>query len=68
MAGSVSLTAYVKAPEALSTRLPCAPESAEPSVPLVEPKLTAVTVLVSPASGSVSLVSTLPVAAVPPVL
>ncbi len=36
-------------------------------MPLVEPKLTAVTVLVSPASGSVSLASTLPVAAVPPV-
>ena len=37
-----------------------------PSVPAVAPKLTAVTVLVSPASGSVSLVSTLPVAGKPP--
>ena len=37
-----------------------------PSVPAVAPKLTAVTVLVSPASGSVSLVSTLPVASEPP--
>ena len=41
--------------------------SAVPSVPAVAPKLTAVTVLVSPASGSVSLVSTLPVAGEPPV-
>jgi hypothetical protein len=37
-----------------------------PSVPAVAPKLTAVTVLVSPASGSVSLVSTLPLATTPP--
>ncbi|MGO8557597.1 VCBS domain-containing protein, partial [Rhizobium ruizarguesonis] len=34
--------------------------SAEPSVPDVAPKLTALTVLVSPEYGSVSLVSTLP--------
>ena len=37
-----------------------------PSVPATAPKLTAVTVLVSPASGSVSLVSTLPLAGEPP--
>jgi len=42
------------------------PFSAEPSVPDVAPKTTAVTVLVSPASGSVSLVSTLPLATTPP--
>ena len=35
-------------------------------MPAVAPKLTAVTVLVSPASGSVSLVSTLPLAGEPP--
>jgi hypothetical protein len=35
-------------------------------VPATAPKLTAVTVLLSPASGSVSLVSTLPVAGEPP--
>src|SRR4029453_4317537 len=58
----------MKAPEALSTRLPCAPASGVPSVPATAPKLTAVTVLVSPASGSVSLVSTLPVAGEPPEL
>ena len=50
----------------MSTRLPCAPASAVPSVPAAAPKLTAVTVLVSPASGSVSLVSTLPLAGEPP--
>ncbi len=42
------------------------PASAVPSVPLVVPKRTAVTVLVSPGSGSVSLVSTFPVAGDPP--
>jgi hypothetical protein len=42
------------------------PLRAVPSVPAVAPKLTAVTVLVSPASGSVSLVSTLPLATTPP--
>ena len=53
-------------PDALSTRLPCAPLRAVPSVPFVAPNLTAVTVLVSLTSGSVSLVNTLPAAGEPP--
>ena len=43
---------------ALSVREPKVPASAEPTVPVVAPNATALTVLVSPESTSVSLLST----------